>query len=464
MNKQTQSVWIIAFILLAAMTLSACDPLITAQSNFEQPSTQGIKPTESENQAVISPTITPEPVETPADASETENNQAMDLTDQSGNSPDDEDPDEEPEETLLQSVGPDNYPEGINPLTGLPVKNVDLLKLPPALISVSNFPASGRPQAGLNSSPIVIELTVGQGMTRFLVMFYGAYPELVSGQTEGDSVSSQSNDNPGAGTASIGPIRSGRLPYEDIRKIYSGFLVMASAYSAVGETLSQTTSVFGSDEDDINSAMVDVNKLAQIAQSRSETYAGQNFSLEGMLFSQTPPENGFTADQAWVFYSKLNQIQWRYDPELGAYVRYDISTDGSGEFTMATDRLTGAPLTRENVIVLFAEHDYQAPTLIDIDLRNKPPTKAILFRDGEIHEIFWTTRYGDFEKETGLLRPIRFIDAEGNPVPLKHGNTWIHLVSPASYYLESALRDAPFQPTVPEEGTGLWLVRYRGLY
>jgi hypothetical protein len=387
----------------------------------------------------------------PTDEGVTENNQATGLTNQSGNSPDDEDDDEEPEESLLQNVGPDNFPEGINPLTGLPVKNADLLKLPPALISVSNFPASGRPQSGLNSSPIVIELTVGQGMTRFLVMFYGAYPELVSSQTEGEP-------------ASIGPIRSGRLPYEDIRKIYSGFLVMASAYSAVGETLSQTTSVFGSDEDNINSAMVDVNKLAQIAQSRSETYAGQNFSLEGMLFSQTPPENGFTADQAWVFYSKLNQIQWQYEPELGAYVRYDISTDGSGEFTMSTDRLTGQPLTRENVIVLFAEHDYQAPTLIDIDLTNKPPTKAILFRDGEIHEIFWTTRYGAFEQETGLLRPIRFVDAEGNPVPLKHGQSWIHLVSPASNYLESALRDDPFNPMVPEEGTGLWLVRYRGLY
>ncbi len=451
MKKQSQSVWIITFILLGAMILTACDPLITAQSSLNQSSNQGSTVTDPEGQSEASPTSTAESFDLLNEAGETENNQATVPTDQNGNSPDDESPEEGPEETLLQTVGPDNFPEGINPLTGLPVKNSDLLKLPPALISVSNFPASGRPQAGLNSSPIVIELTVGQGMTRFLVMFYGAYPEQASGQTEGEP-------------ASIGPIRSGRLPYEDIRKIYSGFLVMASAYSAVGETLSQTTSVFGSDEDDINSAMVDVTKLAQIAQSRSESYAGQNFSLEGMLFSQTPPENGFTADQAWVFYSKLNQIQWRFDPELGAYIRYDISTDGSGEFTMATDRLTGEPLTRENVIVLFAEHDYQAPTLIDIDLTNKPPTKAILFRDGEMHEIFWTTRYGDFEQTTGLLRPIRFVDAEGNPVPLKHGQSWIHLVSPASNYLESALRDAPFNPMVPEEGTGLWLVRYRGLY
>lgn len=387
-----------------------------------------------------------------------------------------------------RTVGPDNFPEGINPLTGLPAKNPDLLKLPPALISISNFPASGRPQAGLNSSPIIFELAIGEGMTRFLAMFYGSFPELISGQTEGQIPGSQSvggspavgssdggtsdgqasgdsnNQTSFAAGAGIGPIRSGRLPYEDIRSTYSGFLIMASAYSGVAQTLSQTTSIFGSDSEDINSAMINVNQLQSIAQSRAEGYPGSNFSLEGMMFSDAPPNGGQRADQAWVFYSNLNQIQWRYDQDLGAYVRYDIKTDSSGEFVMATDRLTGEPVSRENVIVIFAEHDYKAPTLIDIDLINKPPMKALLFRDGEVHEIFWTTRFGDYEQDTGLLRPIRFVDVEGNPVAMKPGQTWIHLVSTASYYIESAISEAPFHPIIQETGTGLWLVRYKGKY
>jgi hypothetical protein len=81
-----------------------------------------------------------------------------------------------------------------------------------------------------------------------------------------------------------------------------------------------------------------------------------------------------------------------------------------------------------------------------------------------MHEIFWTTKYGDYEQETGLLRPMRFVDAEGNPVALKNGTTWIHIVTTYSYYIESAISKTPFTPIKEEEGTGLWLVRYKGKY
>ncbi len=376
------------------------------------------------------------------------------------------------------TYGPTDFPEGINPLTGK-ATDPELLKLPPALISVSNFPASARPQYGLNTSPFVYEITIGEGMTRFLAIFYGAFPQQVSGLTEGQNNGGTSGtdgseggstggDTSGGGaassSASIGPIRSGRLPYEDIRSLFSGFLVMASAYSGVAATLSDTTTIYGRDSDDINSALIDVNQLYNIALSRSEVYPGSNFSLEGMKFSPTPPEGGMPADMAWVFYNNLNQIQWRYDAELGAYVRYDIKTDGSGEFVMSTDRLDGKPITRENVLMVFAPHDYLAPTLIDIHLTNMPPMKALLFRDGKVYEIFWTTKFGDYEKETGLLRPMRFVDAEGNPVALKNGQSWVEVLSTSSFYVESEISDYPFFPIKEAEGTGLWLVRYKGLY
>lgn len=378
------------------------------------------------------------------------------------------------------TYGPTGFPEDINPLTGKSA-DPDLLKLPPALISVSNFPASARPQSGLNTSPFVYEITIGEGMTRFLAIFFGGFPQQVSGLTEGQNPGSttggstegdssgDSGDDPSGdagttSTASIGPIRSGRLPYEDIRSLFSGFLVMASAYSGVAQTLSETTTIYGSDSDDINSALIGVNQLYNIALAQSEGYPGSNFSLEGMKFSPTPPEGGMPADTAWVFYSNLNQIQWRYDEALGAYVRYDIKTDGSSEFVMSTDRLDGKPITRENVLVVFAMHEYLAPTLIDINLVNMPPMKALLFRDGEVHEIFWTTQFGDYEKETGLLRPMRFVDADGNPVALKNGQSWVQVVSTSSFYVESEISDFPFFPIKEAEGTGLWLIRYKGLY
>jgi hypothetical protein len=382
------------------------------------------------------------------------------------------------------TYGPTDFPEGINPLTGK-ATDPELLKLPPALISVSNFPASARPQYGLNTSPMVFEITIGEGMTRFLAMFYGAFPEQVSGLTEGQETGSSGSSSGGdtdtgdstsggsdsgdsgtasAADASIGPIRSGRLPYEGIRSLFSGFLVMASAYSGVAQTLSDTTTIYGSDSDDINSALIDVSQLYNIALARSQVYPGSNFNLEGMKFSPDIPEGGANADMVWVFYNNLNQIQWRYDTELGAYVRYDIKTDGSGEFVMSTDRLDGKPIARENVIVLYAPHTYYAPTLIDITLTNMPPLKAMLFRDGQAFEIFWTSKYGDYEKETGLLRPIRYVDANGDPVALKNGNTWVEVLSMSSFTVESEISEYPFFPIKEADGTGLWLVRYKGTY
>jgi hypothetical protein len=93
-----------------------------------------------------------------------------------------------------------------------------------------------------------------------------------------------------------------------------------------------------------------------------------------------------------------------------------------------------------------------------------PPLKAMLFRDGQAFEIFWTSKYGDYEKETGLLRPIRYVDANGDPVALKNGNTWVEVLSMSSFTVESEISEYPFFPIKEADGTGLWLVRYKGTY
>jgi len=67
-------------------------------------------------------------------------------------------------------------PKGINPLTGLPVTDPALLKIPALLVSISHFPATGRPQAGLSFAPFVYEFYITEGATRFLAVFYGAFP------------------------------------------------------------------------------------------------------------------------------------------------------------------------------------------------------------------------------------------------------------------------------------------------
>lgn len=66
--------------------------------------------------------------------------------------------------------------DAINPLTGLAVKDPSLLQLPATLLSISHFPPTARPQAGLSFAPYVFEIYITEGATRFLTTFYGQIP------------------------------------------------------------------------------------------------------------------------------------------------------------------------------------------------------------------------------------------------------------------------------------------------
>jgi hypothetical protein len=336
-------------------------------------------------------------------------------------------------------VGPDQFPAHISPLTGLPVTDPSLLSLPPALISVSNFPLSARPQAGLSFAPFVYELYIGEGMTRFLALFYGGYPQVNPDQGEDTNVTSNNQ-------AEIGPVRSGRLPYQAIRQLYSGFLVMASASAEIRNATADTTNIFGSDSDDINSASIDVTHLQTLAEGHAEKRT-KPANLTGNVYDPQAPQGGKQADKLWVFYNFYNQVEWTYDPANGSYLRFQDQADGSGEFSPATDRLTGEQLAFENVIVLFVEHEVlnSARTLIDFDLLYNKGT-AYLFRDGQVYPMYWTTLGGAYEQSSGQLRPIRFTDGNGDPIPLKPGNTWVEMVD--------------LTTTFSEAEPGLWKARF----
>lgn len=347
---------------------------------------------------------------------------------------------------VAQLEAPASPAQAISPLTGLPVQDAETLSYAPALVSITNFPVTARPQAGLSFSPFVFELYVGEGMTRFLALFHGDYPE------RGTDANVKLDDD------KIGPVRSGRLPFEDLRSLYNGFLIMASASSNVRSNLNAYTNVWGSDSSDINSAMIPVTKLQEIASASPERL--NDGALSGLEFDAAVPESGKPARKVWIPFNFLNQVIWEYDAASGAYLRYQDNADGQ-TFTQATDRLNGEPLTYENVVVLFASHRAPAETLINIDLLYIDKMPALLFRDGKMYEIFWTTANGDYEKQTGKLRPIRFINADGSPFALKPGQTWVEVVQPFTRYNETV--DSQLYSDLKkkvEPGSGVWAVHF----
>ncbi|MDQ3006469.1 MAG: DUF3048 C-terminal domain-containing protein [Chloroflexota bacterium] len=243
----------------------------------------------------------------------------------------------------------------------------------------------------------------------------------------------------------IGPIRSGRLTYNQIGRMFpNSCLVYASAATDIGERLDACEIIFGMDGTTPNSALLTVTRLRELAEENLR--ANQPVNYSGNVFSDELPNGGETANAINIYYHLYSQAGWQYDPISNSYLRYTDRADASGELIPATERLTGRQLAFENVIVVFAEHGIFRPNQLEIDLSQGQKTPAYLFRDGQAFKIYWSTANREWEKTTGLLRPMHFVDAQDHLIPLRPGRTWIHLVSPFS--------------SVTDKGEGQWLVRF----
>jgi len=243
----------------------------------------------------------------------------------------------------------------------------------------------------------------------------------------------------------IGPVRSGRLTYNQIGGMFpNSCLVYASAAHDVGEQLDSCEIVFGVDKTTPNSALLTRTRLRELAQEALIPHQPINYS--GNIFSEAFPEGGRVATWMDVFYNSFTQSGWQYDPISRTYLRWTDQADQTGNLFPATDRLTGRQMAFENVIVLFAEHSRYRHNQLEILLGAGQKGLAYLFRDGQVFRIQWSTLNREYEKKTGLLRPIYFVDSYNNPIPLHPGRTWIHLVTPYS--------------SVSEQGNANWLVQF----
>lgn len=243
----------------------------------------------------------------------------------------------------------------------------------------------------------------------------------------------------------VGPIRSGRLTYNQIGRMFpNSCLVYASAAWDIGEMLDACEIVFGVDKTTPNSALLPVTRLRELAEENLNPRQAVNYS--GNLFSEAVPDGGEPATNIHVHYHAYTQSAWQYDPISGTYLRWTDLADGTGTLVPAFDRLSQRQLAFENVIVLLAEHNRYRHNQLEIDFALGQKNFAYLFRDGQAYRIYWSTENREWEKTTGLVRPMHFVDAQGNPVPLHPGRTWIHIVTPFS--------------SIDDQGYGKWQVNF----
>ena len=308
----------------------------------------------------------------------------------------------------LDKVGP-YFEEGRNPLTGEWIQDSNTLLEGPVLVSVTNFPPSARPQAGLSAAAHVWEISIGQGMTRFLAVYYGDYKQELMALH-------QSRIDQGE-TYVIGPVRSGRVPYEDIKLLYpQGKLFIRYASPDVLAELTAWENVFAQDPDNVNSAGIFIDDLDELTDQTVNPG-----DLSGLEFDSSPQTSGISLHDFRLVYNYYNHVGWRYDTDEGVYLRSQDRSDGEAVLSPTLDRLSGEELGFENVLVLFARHHFEnvVGTILEIDLLYLPQAVGYLFSDGTMNEIRWSTRGANLE-----LR-----DLEGNVIPLKHGKTFFEMLS-----------------------------------
>ena len=245
--------------------------------------------------------------------------------------------------------------------------------------------------------------------------------------------------------AEVGPVRSGRLVYRYIGAFYQySCLIYASADPVVlaqipdCATVPHTTAGGG--------AMLPLERMKRVAQQNSEKRTVFNYSSN--LFSDQPPANGVPAVELHEYWALLNQSKWVYDAASEAWWRYvdESKLATAGVLHPEVDRLNGRQLMFENLIVMFAPHIVDTPTIVDIDLKLGDVGDAYLFRDGQKYKIRWSTVGGEYEQKTGLRRPMHFVNLDGSPAALKPGHTWVVILDTQSYLEDLA--------------SGKWLARF----
>jgi hypothetical protein len=177
--------------------------------------------------------------------------------------------------------------------------------------------------------------------------------------------------------------------------------------------------------------------------------------LAGLTFAEAAPAGGAPAETIHLDFQVNNTVtEWRYSPTRRRYDRW-IDTAAMPELAPHVDTLNGQSLTADTVVVLFASY---VPSNIweedggtrhysyDVLLAGSGPGR--LFRDGQMYEITWTRA----EVTSGLPQ---LLDAAGQPVPLRPGQTWFEVLDPDSptrfeaglFYARSKVPDASAAPT-----------------
>lgn len=299
---------------------------------------------------------------------------------------------------------------GLCPLTGQTPEDPANLTLRPINIRVDNS-AQSRPQTGLARADVVWETLAEGGITRFTATYQCRQP------------------------GTVGPVRSARLIDLQLTPMLDALLVHVGAAQQVTDMI--WASPFAPRDIDewggdpafyrVDQAPVDWLRtyttgelITTVAEARGVRQTER--SLRGWRFSaDIPPGATGAATEITIPYAPgtSSVVNYTYNVGSSRYLRYQGSAPH-------LDRATGEQLAAANVLVLLAPEtvtpiieDKLGNRSLHYDLRAEG--RGLLFRDGQSWDATWRR-----EGENVL---VRIIGTDGQPIPLKPGQSWVQIVA-----------------------------------
>ncbi|MBN1563131.1 MAG: DUF3048 domain-containing protein [Anaerolineae bacterium] len=328
-------------------------------------------------------------------------------------------------------IGPnvDDYPDGVNPLTGLVVDDPTLTERRPIIVKVVNAPDEARPQWGLMEADVIWEYLLAGSWTRFAAVFYGNQPERV------------------------GPIRSLRLPDFEFTRIYRSLIVTSGMAIGEKEILFRDALMLSrilSGEDPCPALCRDLEldrkweftlygNIPELYKLAAEI--GRDVEPEpvyGMAFSETVPAGGQAITKAEIKYLPYTHVTWTYNAAENVWYREHNEAPHM-------DVVTEEQLHFDNVMIVEAEHwlqpyvyeEYWGYENYAYSTNFIGEGRVFLLRDGQYIEGKW--------QRATREDPLSFVDLEANPLAFKPGTTFFNLVPQwaGSHELALHLVDAP---------------------
>ncbi|MEQ8839646.1 MAG: DUF3048 domain-containing protein [Acidimicrobiales bacterium] len=296
-------------------------------------------------------------------------------------------------------------PDGpVAPLTGEPIdEDSPLLDQAAVVVKISNNSTVQDNWSGIDLADVVIEERIEDNATRFAVIFHSNLPERV------------------------GPIRSGRtsdidlltnlghpiLVYSGANPTVTGQLRGLQSGGLVELVVDRGTNVDLVRDTDFRAPDNLFSNLPEIV----EKY-GEAAGAAAPLFTYRSADDDRVAgdDGPGATVTGQNDVSWVFDEALG-YVRVQ-----DGEIHATQD---GAPFAFDNVVLLEVEYTPSTFAPGSVDARTVGTGPVTIMSGGEQ----WT---GTWMRDTPD-DPYSFFDADGAPLALDPGSTWMSLVPEGSY-------------------------------